>query len=133
MSNTCSLCKTCVANLGQLYAFTCSSSAAGQSELTQSHGTHNNRNEIMSPPPPPPPPPPSFCPAPLAQASGAGQGSKKAQAHPLVGGAEPELHGALMAELREFAKVRYSVILTMTKNNKDAFIKRRQRKGTLQV
>ena len=55
------------------------------------------------PPPPPPPPHPSLCPASVSSLS---KVASVGQPPPLVGGAEPEIHGALMAELREFAKVR---------------------------
>ena len=49
------------------------------------------------PPPPPPPPPPSQVQVPGLPTPG------RRAAHPLVGGAEPEVHGALMEELRRVA------------------------------
>ena len=61
---------------------------------------------IPAPPPPPPPPPQSSRSLNVTTASNTSSSvtGKNKKLHPLVGGAEPELHGALMAELREFAK-----------------------------
>ena len=63
---------------------------------------------IPAPPPPPPPPPPPQSSRSLNVTTASNTSSsvtgKNKKLHPLVGGAEPELHGALMAELREFAK-----------------------------
>ena len=61
----------------------------------------------MIPPPPPPPPPPKPCNLHQATTSTTPTKAcdKNKNSHPLVGGAEPEMHSALMAELREFAKV----------------------------
>ena len=55
---------------------------------------------IPAPPPPPPPPPEQSL---TCQTNKENRSSSK-KAHPLVSGAEPELHSALMDELREFAK-----------------------------
>ena len=60
----------------------------------------------MIPPPPPPPPPPKPCNLHQATTNPTKSCDETKNSHPLVGGAEPEMHSALMAELREFAKVR---------------------------